>query len=327
MNTGDVPKFAARLVARLGDIEAFRNDPAAAATAQFGIMVVFRDDAGGDCDIDGSYDHNAKQIVCANAASPGRRRFTILHELGHALARSDAEYADWIWNFPDSGRTQDEQVANAFAAAVLLADDVVEPLLPPEGPTAFDVMQLAKAVTASREAVCVRASQRLAGPGIVALSRGQVVQFAATRGLPFGIRRGSDQGSDSFFARAQRREHHRETGVRVKFPSGGQSETLMADACTDESGYTFVVLMEHSAPWEALTPVVDGPQGVEIDCEECDRTRTTYMGPCFKCGDHPCPEHGCSCSRSKGPVARRCICGMQLPLAAPPDVELCELCG
>ena len=321
--------FAGRLVERLGNPEPFRLDPAEASKDRFGITVVFRDTVDTDCDIDGSYDHELKLIKVAAAASAGRRKFTTLHELGHALGRTDNELQDWLFTQKTFGRLDEERVVNAFAGSVLLPDHLVNEHIPDVGPTAWDVAQLATAATASREAVCVRASMRLRGPGLVALARGSVVQFASTRGLAFGIGRGSDQGADSFFARAAGRDTHREDGVRITFPSGVRSTQLIGDAAPDGDGHTFVVLMEHSAPWRALTPVTDGPEGFEIDCELCDRSRITFARECVRCGDRPCPDHGCACGQGTfRPPGRKCTsCNAGLPLAARPEVELCDNCG
>ena len=106
VRVGEVDRFAGRFILQLGDPAEFRSDAAAAVRNRFDITVTYRDDAGGDCDIDGSYNHDSKEIVCAAAASPGRRRFTILHELAHALGRSDAEFADWLFGLARHGRRE-----------------------------------------------------------------------------------------------------------------------------------------------------------------------------------------------------------------------------
>lgn len=323
---GDIARFAARFIERLGDPERFRTDPAKGANDEFGITVVYRANVNGDCDIDGSYDHNLRQITCAEAASAGRERFTILHELGHALGRLDADFNDWLFTYRGSGRLEEERVANAFAAAILLPDHLVAEHIPAEGPTAFDVMTLAGSTTASREAVCVAAANRLRGPGLVAVAVGDTVRFAATRGLPFGIPRNSDQAAAGFFARAARVGHARQDQVRIVLPSGDPSSPLMGDACCD-NGYTFAVLMDHNAPWVDLTPT-GGDDAHEIDCDACDRTRFTYARPCRDCGDRPCPDHGCSCPPAATRRARKCqTCNIDLPTAAPPGQDHCDNCG
>ncbi len=325
-----VDAHARRLVGRLGEEKPFRLNPEPVVAAKFGITVRYRRDITSDCDIDGSYDHERRVITVDEAAAPSRQRFTILHELGHALGRDDGELQDWLFDFALTGRREEERVANAFASLVLLPDNLVAEYIPSEGPCAYDVQQLGELSSASREAACVRASQLLRGPGMVVLSRGRTVQLAVTRTLPFGIRRETDMGTDSFFERAARSLSFRQSGVRLRFPGTQvESSTLEADAVTDAHGYTFSVLMEHSAPWVSLTSVVSGPSGHEIDCEQCDRSRITYGAECRHCGDRPCPEHGCACDQHPYVAAvRRCReCNVELPIAAPVTIVLCDMCG
>jgi hypothetical protein len=327
-----VDGFAQRLVARLDDPERFRTDPAEAIEASFGVTVRFRDAVDSDCDlIDGSCDYENGIITVANALSPGRRRFTALHELGHYLGKSDNELQDWLFERDDLGRLEEERVANAFAGMVLLPAGVVNQYIPDEGPTAHDVAMLAAEKIASREAVCVRASQRLRGAGLVVLSQGSVVQFAASRSLPYGLARGVDQGDASFFVRAAARGMAREDGVRLVLRSGDLSDPLMADAVADDAGYVFSVLMRDAAPWKALTPIAHGDDGMfEVDCEQCDRVRLTGARECPVCHDRPCPDHGCSCDQqpARGREARRCTgCNVKLPIGAPATTTLCDVCG
>ena len=324
-----IDAHARRLIALLGDETRFREDPESAVRAVFGIEVRFRRDVMSDCDFAGSYDHERRVITVDAAAVASRRRFTILHELGHALGRHDDELQDWLFQFDAAGRNEEERVANAFAGLILLPDHLVSEHIPADGPCAYDVQQLAEMSYASREAACVRASQKLRAPGMVALSRGQTVQLAVNRGLPFAIRRETDMGMDSFFYAASRRQFVRRSGIRLRFPhSGVDSSILEADAVTDAKGYTFSVLMTYGAPWVALTSRLSGPLGHEIDCEQCDRTRITFKAECQRCRDRPCPDHGCSCNTGcRNNAVRRCRdCNLELPSLAPADVDLCDLC-
>lgn len=326
-SASDVDAHARRLVEALGDDEPFRRDPAAAVTASFGITIRYRVNVSSDCDIDGSYNHDEQIITVDAAAIAPRRRFTILHELAHALARLDEELADWLLLFESGGRLEEEHVANAFAGLVVLPDALVDQHIPAEGPCAYDIRQLVEASEASREAACVRASQRLRSGGLIVLSHGSTVQLAISRGLPFGLKRGTDMGPDSFFAAASTRQTARRSGVRLRFPgTDNLSSTLEGDAVTDDHGYTFSVLMQHGAPWLPLTSATEGPLGHEIDCDLCDRTRMTFKAECRTCGDRPCPDHGCACDRYRPRIERRCEeCNITLPAAAPPDVVCCDL--
>ena len=321
---------ARRLVATIGDQMQFRLDPETAVTSEFGIAVQYRPSVSSDCDIDGSYDHDRCIISVDAAAVATRRRFTILHELAHALGRIDGDFQDWLFQFDGAGRLEEERVANAFASLILLPDDLIAQHIPVEGPCAADVQRLAAVSSASREAACVRAAQKLRGTGMVALSQGSTVQLGINRGLPFTIRRGTDMGRTSIFAEASRKQSLRRSGVRISFPqSQVESSMLEIDAVTDERGYTFTVLMAGSAPWVPLTAIFSAPLGHEIDCQQCDRARLTFKPECRRCGDRPCPEHGCSCSASQRAArVRRCqVCNTELPAAERADVILCHMCG
>lgn len=327
-----VDGFAERLVERLEDPDWFRTSPAEAIEASFGLTVRFRDVVDSDCDlIDGSCDYENGIITVANALSPGRRRFTALHELAHYLGKSDDELQDWLFYRDDLGRLEEERVANAFAGMVLVPAEVVDLHIPAEGPTAHDVLMLAAERVASREAVCVRASQRLRGAGLVVLSQRGVVRFAASRSLPYGLARGLDQGDRSFFSRAADYGTARQDGVRLELRSGDLSEPLLGDAVADGDGYVFSVLMRDGAPWKPLTPVRDDIDAMfEVDCEQCDRVRLTGARECRACGDRPCPDHGCSCSQQPATrrETRRCLgCNVALPSGAPATATLCDICG
>lgn len=324
-----VDGHARRLVESVGDDAAFRSDPDAAVAAVFGIEVRYRPNVSSGCDIDGSYDHVERVITVDAGAVPARQRFTVLHELGHALGRDDPAFQDWLFQFATAGRAEEERVVNAFAGLILLPDDLVAEHIPADGPCAYDVQQLAEASSASREAACVRAAQKLRAPGMIVLSQGPVVQLAINRGLPFGIRRNTDMGMDSVFARASKHPTMRRSRERLRLqPSQVESSTLEVDAVTDALGYTFSVLMQQGAPWVNFTAAPSGPVGHDIECERCDRTRLSYKAECRVCGDRPCPDHGCSCATSRPARALRCgSCNMTLPVAAPANVDLCDMCG
>jgi hypothetical protein len=325
----DVMAHVLRLVDALADPSDFVLEPEAAVSSRFGITVESRPAVSSGCSIAGSYNRAERRIIVERAMSRGRERFTVLHELGHALADEDTEIQDWLFGQSDRGARGAERLADAFAAEVLVPTALVDDMIPDEGPSAFDVATLAARSAASREAVCVRASQRLRSPGAICLVRGAYIQFTATRMFETRVPRDLEIAVGSFFARAVLHDSLREDGVRIDLGDGRRTQTLLADAYSDD-GFTFVVLQENSAPWAPVTPVSEGPDGVEFECPECDRPRWTFIPSCRVCGDWRCPDHGCSCATAVGAaeLRRTCAsCGLTLPSGAPRDLFLCDNCA
>jgi len=327
----DIESHVQRLIGRL-NIEAealqlFRESPAIAVARYFDFSVEYRAPGTSPCSIAGSFQPEDRLITVEQSKSEGRIRFTILHELGHALAYSDDAIQDWLFGLGDLSRRAEEQYANAFATEVLLPKKMVDDVIPTEGPNAWDVVRLWRSSTASREAVCVRSAQRLLCPGLVAIVRGTIIQFAATRSLLFDVPRDSDQGEGSYFERSTQTDSLREHGVEVSLPDGLNSGLFYADAYRDDDGYTFVVLQENRPPWIAGQGVSTEPELNELDCPVCDRVRWTAARRCPRCGDYPCPDHGCSCNIGpwRDPRVRRCEkCHIELPLAALAETRFCD---
>src|SRR4051794_40680097 len=114
-------------------------------------------DTGSRCSVAGAYygTEDPPLLTVADAASPGRRAFTALHELGHHLQQSDLDLADLV-DLHDGNADQFEDAAcDAFAADVLLPAERVARHLPGGTPTADHIVALHRDATASRAAVCV----------------------------------------------------------------------------------------------------------------------------------------------------------------------------
>lgn len=73
--------------------------------------------------------HQDPQIVLNQSDNANRRRFTCAHEIGHYVKRSEEldqyEYVDYRDSLSSTGVNPDERYANAFAAALLMPEDVV----------------------------------------------------------------------------------------------------------------------------------------------------------------------------------------------------------
>ncbi|HET7727343.1 MAG TPA: ImmA/IrrE family metallo-endopeptidase [Candidatus Limnocylindrales bacterium] len=124
-----IERLAAQVLEQWGPAE--RPLPVEEVARSRGIEVVF-DPLESTEDVSGFYfrDGDRRVIGVNSAHAPVRQRFTIAHELGHALLH-DAQglHLDQAFKFRDSRSAlavdPDEMDANAFAAALLMPEDEV----------------------------------------------------------------------------------------------------------------------------------------------------------------------------------------------------------
>lgn len=302
--------YGKRLVANLDPdlAAALGHDPYGALKAE-NIEVRMRPEEprGGGCSVDGSYRKGPPpRITVAEAASRARRRFTALHEYGHHLVKLDAEIHEVFATFDDGGMALEEAIADAVAAELLIPDALVDQFIDAKGPTARAVVDLYHATSASREATCVRAAQRLLGSGYVMLSEEAVARFTATVGVPYRVARGTSQGADSLPAKAASRGTAREQS-RVVFASGKPGELLFGDAVLDD-GYVFAVFTDRPS-WERLTlrNAADIAPSYEGSCRRCDSDFTVSYSFCTHCNEPRCPRCGhCWCDTKVQRATRTC---------------------
>ena len=302
-----------------GAAEALATDPVAHLTTWPDIVIQIvpaaQTDAG--CSVSGKYftDMTPPVLAIAEDASPGRRAFTALHELGHHLQQTHHPLMGALLDEADDGVALEDAACDAFAAEILLPTALVEEHLA-DGVTASAVTQLWRASSASRAAACVRAAQALTTPGHVLLLDGSgTVQFAAAHGLPPAAC-GSDQAQISVvhvaLAASRRRAHGR---TRLAYRDGIVGQELLADAA-DAGGYLVVVAVTDHAAWESgfsLPPRDDGPQARTWICEHCEEEFTSFDRPCPRCRTRACPDCGrCGCVPAV--TERQCPqCNMLLP--------------
>jgi hypothetical protein len=287
--------------------------------------VVFRTEAavgGSGCSVDGSYQEGPPpRITVAVGVSQGRRNFTVLHELGHHLIRGgngDPEVIDLLASQPDGGAALEEEVADAIAAELLLPEILVDQVIGARGPTAAEVTDLFARSQASREACCVRASQRIVGAGYVMLAEGSTARFTAAANTPYVVARGAHQGHNHLVARAARLRAARGE-ARLRFRSGATSDPLHGDAVASD-GYVFAVFVAGRAPWLSLSILSEPPGPAEHHgaCLICHDDFVTWERPCSTCGDPRCPTCGnCSCKSAVPSGARECS---QCHLVQPPHL-------
>lgn len=285
----------------------------------------------GDCSVAGSFEVGPPPVInVVVAASVGRQHFTALHEYGHRLVLNDAEIQDVFFEDRDGGRRLEEDICDAIAGQLLIPDSRVDEYIDSKGPTAHAVLNLIHATpNSSREACCVRAVERLRGPGHVMLARDGIAQFTASRGTPYRVRRATAQGDEHITAKAAQRGTCREEAP-VIFASGRPSDRFFADAAADDDGYVVAVFVDAKPPWISGLALAsrDRTDPAEAYCTHCEVDFTTLAAPCPKCRDY---FHTPGCGRcSCGPAVsdRLCTqCFLRRPLSNfTGDSEVCDVC-
>jgi hypothetical protein len=251
-------------------------------------------------------------------ASPGRRAFSILHEFGHHLCAQVDAVQEAFWDLPDGGASIEEDLVDAFAAAVLLPADTVAEIFV-NGVDAASVVRLRRTVSASREACCVAAARQLPAPGyVMLLKQDGRCQFAARNGDVFPVARESPQQAAKL--RPALRGGTARGIDRPTLASGVSTAEMHLDAVAADD-YVFAVWITDSPAWDALpVPLDSTPVGNTGYCGSCGREFTTWTEVCRRCGEPRCTVCG-SCDCEPGTVlqvrTRRCDrCFQDLPLPA-----------
>lgn len=325
---------ARRLVAAIpaDQRQALSEDPLVALEALgFALRLRAELEITGACSVAGSFQPGPPPtITVVETRSRGRRYFTALHEYGHRLIAADHDIHDVFLAEDDDGARLEEDVCDAVAAELLLPDTMVDAHIGPAGPSAQSVIDLFHASHASREACCVRAAQRIAGPGHVMLAVDGVAQFTATTGSPFRVRRATPQGPDHLVSKAARLGSSRGE-ASLRYASGATSDRFFADATADDDGYVFAVLMEGRPPWLTGLTLLTGDrvEATHTVCGHCDVGFETLAAPCSTCGDYRHTPDGCG-RCSCGPVTEEQLC-RRCFLRRPPaeftqGQDVCDIC-
>jgi hypothetical protein len=256
---------------------------------------------GEGCSVAGSYntDVSPPALCVAMSASPGRRQFTALHELGHHVQQNSFELgAVFVMSADPTGL--EEGACNLFAANTLLPEEVVHRYVGARGPTAAEVVDLFIATKASRAACCVRAAERLQSPGVVMLlDYDGVVSFAQPAGGFIPPARGSDQSATPLVSTTLRSAGRARTDTFVSYRTGGRSNTVYGD-CADAGGWLIAVLATDRVPWLpfSVPRLGTGYSGSARwwTCETCGE-QFAAADRCSVCGQPKCSSAGhCGCN-------------------------------
>lgn len=280
-----------------------QEDPIAVlqGRSELAVKLVGELESNDGCSVSGAYrpamNSQLPAIAVGSSFSRGRRAFTALHELGHHIQQNDIDLVSALCAPGVDSHALEEGACDEFAAGLLLPDDVVAAHICSAGPTADDVASLARASTASRSAVCVRASQLLPSPGhVVLLNADGTVFFAASSGeLP--LRRGRPQ-THSFVRKALAAATHQTQGtVRWTYRDGIEGAEMYAQSADVGNLIVMVSVLDH-APWESFSPPSreDGARARSRICVRCHDDTWSYEAPCARCGAAPCTSCGaCEC--------------------------------
>ncbi len=303
-----VKASAGRLVRGLdervpGFVEQLRADPLGALAVFAEITFMVRSAAvGSRCSVLGRYDGEVDPpTITITRTSPGQTRFTALHELGHHEQRGDVDWFDAALSRGAPGADRlEEQVCEAFAAEILLGDDVVAAVLGDQPITADSVTALRSASGASRAACSVRVAQMLGAQGFVMVGGldGNAL-FTAASGDRVPPAKNVYQGERSVLTIAGHAGRARDDDADVRYRTGSRFGGLRADAVRD-GDYVYAVFTEGRAGWRKLD--IGGGAGHWIAREQDCRCGTTFA----RTGRDMCPE----CGTERCPDCARCGCGV-----------------
>lgn len=256
-----------------------------------------------DCSVAGGYRDTPPTLIVTESMSRRRQQFTLLHELGHHLQQTNLELGRRVMRHTDPTGFEDA-CCDAFAASVLLPDDMVDDASRPfGGPTAQTAVDLFDLSNASRAAISVRLTQRLKGSGVITVvNESGIVTFAAARGSMFPPARGSNQSENPLIRAAldgaeSARVWSRDD-ARIWYLDGHSSNELYGQAAW-AGNRLFVVMVDESAPWRSFSPprdfTVTRTRSKWADCYTCG-TNFEIRIHCFTCSKPKCPSGHCACT-------------------------------
>jgi hypothetical protein len=284
------------------------------------------------CSVAGGYRWDPPTLIVTQSMSRRRQQFTLLHELGHHIQRTDLELGTAIVDHAEAEAFEDA-CCDAFAARLLLPDDLVAAHISGRGPTAQTATELFTSSNASRAAICVRLAGRLNSPGaVVVLDETGTVTFAAARGGLFPPARGSDQ-TDNPLVRAALDADDRariisRNDAQIWYRTGHSSERLYGQAAW-AGDRLFVLMAAYSAPWLSMSPPQDGTAEHTNDrweqCEQCNRTFVIGCR-CPTCRQPRCPVGHCACTARAEKTCQRCYL-QKHPSQFAPGSDICMECA
>ena len=124
-------------------------------------------------DKDGAFDPNRKVVFLSKTVTLERQRFTMAHEVTHALILADEDLLSDLHDAYEGDDLEEaiEILCNVGASAILVPTIELEALLQKYGRGARAIPRIVKSFTISRPAACVVLAQSLDGKAIVGVLR------------------------------------------------------------------------------------------------------------------------------------------------------------
>jgi hypothetical protein len=285
------------------------------------------------CSVAGGYVHTTvpPTLTVTDSLSPGRRSFTVLHELGHHLQKSNIPLARAVRSQPADTDEFEDAACDAFAARVLITDHELAAVLTDRSPTAATLVRLFEETQASRAACCARVVEHLGTSGVVAVidNTGRV-QFARGRGEVIAPARGTDQSCSPLIKAAMtstRDAQHDRTYFTYR--TGNRTSDMYGDAAW-AGDYLLVLAVLDRPGWKKFAPSRDIPRTYvpRLDgwCDICQEA-FTVSDRCTICRQGRCAVGHCGCSSAKERACDRCFCVKHISQFPAPEASTCKECS
>ena len=201
-------------------------------------------------DKDGMYDPHRNVVLLSQASGLERQRFTMAHEVTHALILQDDDLLSDLHDAYEGNDLEEaiEILCNVGASAILVPENELEDLFTRYGRGARSIPRIAQTFQVSKPAACVTLAQHLELPALVSVLRAKgrtsnrtlEVEFAAkTDAMKYPLKPGTSVPNDHTAFKAL------ETGFAFEEPSfipfrSGKKMPALVDA-HPEAGTVYAV--------------------------------------------------------------------------------------
>ncbi|GGL94836.1 radiation response metalloprotease IrrE [Deinococcus aerolatus] len=122
-------------------------------------------------DRDGAYDPEHQVILINSRVRPERQRFTLAHEIGHALLLGDDDLLSDLHDNFEGDRLEEviETLCNAAAAAILMPEPLIAEVLTRFGPSGRALAELSRRADVSATSALYALAERTQAPVIYAV--------------------------------------------------------------------------------------------------------------------------------------------------------------